>query len=247
MSTPELTGRTALVTGAASGLGAAIAETLHSHGAQVALLDRDARANHDTAARLGARAVAITADLADLDRLDAAHTEAAERLGPIDILVNNAAMAPMRGLWEIEPAEWDAVFAVNVRAAFFLTRAVAKGMRARGFGRVVNIASLAGQRARPTGAHYGVSKAALIAMTRNFAAELAADGVTVNAVAPGMMETPMVNTIGAAKKAELAAQIPVGRIAEPAEIAGLVAYLAGDTAGFVTGATYDINGGVLMR
>ncbi|AUI59526.1 SDR family NAD(P)-dependent oxidoreductase [Amycolatopsis sp. BJA-103] len=247
MNILDLSGRTAMVTGAAHGLGAAIADALHTHGAQVALLDHDAPANRDTAAHLGSRAVAITADLADLDRLDNACAEAVQQLGPVDILVNNAAMAPMRGLWDIDPTEWDAVFAVNVRAAFFLTRTIAAGMRARGFGRIVNIASLSGQQARPTGAHYGVSKAALIAMTRSFASELAPDGVTVNAVAPGMIETPMVHTIGTDKKAELTAQIPVGRIAAPAEIAGLVAYLASDAAGFITGATYDINGGVLMR
>ncbi|WP_411144397.1 SDR family NAD(P)-dependent oxidoreductase [Streptomyces sp. x-80] len=247
MTTINLSGRTALVTGAAGGLGAAVAETLHNAGAQVALLDQDSEANRHTATRIGDSAVAITADLADLTQLDRAHREAVERLGTIDILVNNAAMAPMNGLWEIEPAEWDAVFAVNVRASFFLTRTVAEGMRTRGFGRVVNIASLSGQKARPTSVHYGVSKAALIAMTRNFALDLAAHGVTVNAVAPGMIETPMVHTIGKQKMAELAADIPVGRIAEPTEVADLVCFLAGDTGAFITGATYDINGGVLMR
>ncbi|MFE7316597.1 SDR family NAD(P)-dependent oxidoreductase [Streptomyces sp. NPDC057555] len=244
MTQIDLSGKTALVTGAAGGLGAAIAAGLHTNGATVALLDRDTRANTATAAALGERATPVHADL---DQLRTAFTEAAERLDGVDILVNNAAVAPMRTLWDIEPEEWDTVFAVNVRAAFFLSRMAAEGMRARGFGRIINIASLAGQKARPTGAHYGASKAALAAMTRVFAAELAADGVTANAVAPGMIDTPLVHSIGEEKEAELTAEIPVGRIAQPNEIADLVSFLAADAGAFINGATYDINGGVLMR
>ncbi|MEW1655530.1 glucose 1-dehydrogenase [Streptomyces sp. NPDC093707] len=247
MTQIDLSGKTALVTGAAGGLGAAIAAGLHANGATVALLDRDARANTATAAALGDRATPVHADLADLDQLRTAFAEATERLDGVDILVNNAAVAPMRTLWDIEPEEWDTVFAINVRAAFFLSRMAAEGMRARGCGRIINIASLAGQKARPTGAHYGASKAALTAMTRAFATELAADGVTANAVAPGMIDTPLVHSIGEEKEAELTAEIPVGRIAEPNEIADLVSFLAADTGAFINGATYDINGGVLMR
>ncbi|RJO70750.1 SDR family oxidoreductase [Nocardia panacis] len=247
MTTIDLSGRTALVTGAAQGLGAAIAAALHAAGASVAMLDRDADANARTAAEIGTRTTPITADLADPDQLDAAYRTVVERLGGVDILVNNAAVAPMTGLWDIPAQEWDTVFAVNVRAAFLLTRTAAHGMRERGFGRIINIASLSAQQPRPTGMHYGASKAALIAMTRVFAKELAADGITANVIAPGMIETPMVHTIGARAMADLAAAIPVGRIADPAEIAHLVTFLAGDGAGFITGATHDINGGVLMR
>ncbi|MFD9822183.1 SDR family NAD(P)-dependent oxidoreductase [Streptomyces violascens] len=246
----ELAGRTALVTGSAQGLGAAVAQALHNAGARVLAWDVDEERNHATATRIdpgGVRVVPVCVDLADLDAVDRAYRWGRERFGPVDILVNNAARALPKLLWETTPAEWDQVFEVNVRAAFFLTRTVAVDMRAGGWGRVVNMASLAGQMARPTGAAYGASKAALIALTRVFAAELAPYGVTVNTIAPAMVDTPMVREIGKEAWAGLTAQVPVGRIAAPEEVARLAVHLAGPDAGFITGATYDINGGALMR
>lgn len=243
--------RTVLVTGAAQGLGAAIARAFHERGDRVALLDFDGDRNQETARALdpsGERVLAVRADLGDLDEARAAHRAVVERWGGVDVLVNNAARAPMSGLWEITPEEWEGVFRVNLAGTFFLTRTVAEHMRGRGRGgRIVNMVSVAGQTARPTAAHYGASKAGLISLTRVFATELAGDGITVNAVAPAMVDTPMVRTVGEEKLAEMTRRVPLGRIAAPEEVARLVLYLAGEDAGFVTGATYDINGGVLMR
>lgn len=242
----ELAGRVALVTGAAQGLGRAIAATLRERGALVAAVDRDEDRNQDTWHDVDG-VHPVTADLADLDQVTAAHERVERELGPVDILVNNAAVAPMHSLWDIGPDEWDTVFAVNLRAVFFLSRAVAETMRERRSGRIVNIASIAGQTARPTGVHYGASKAGLIALTRVFATELAEFGVTVNAVSPAMTRTPMVDSVGAEALAAMTAKVPLGRIAEPEEVAALVAFLVGDTGAFITGATYDVNGGLLMR
>ncbi|MFC9223086.1 SDR family NAD(P)-dependent oxidoreductase [Streptomyces hygroscopicus] len=246
----QLAGRTALVTGGAQGLGAAVVRVLYDAGVRVLSWDVDEARNCATAAEIdpgGALVLPVHVDLADLEAVECAYRCGRERFGPADILVNNAARALPKSLWETTAAEWDQVFEVNVRAAFFLTRTVATDMRARGWGRVVNMASLAGQTARPTGAAYGASKAALTALTRAFAAELAPYGVTVNTVAPAMVDTPMVRGIGQEALAGLIAQVPVGRIARPEEVALLVRHLVGPEAGFITGATYDINGGALMR
>jgi 3-oxoacyl-[acyl-carrier protein] reductase len=143
--------------------------------------------------------------------------------------------------------EWDDVLATNLRATFLLSRAAGAHMRERGSGRIVNMASLSAQMARPSGAHYAASKAGIIALTRVFAAELAPHGVTVNAIAPGVIDTPMVQAVSPEVLERLISSIPVGRICSPDEIASLAAFLISDRAGFITGATYDVNGGVLMR
>ncbi|MFG2221523.1 SDR family NAD(P)-dependent oxidoreductase [Streptomyces sp. NPDC048644] len=243
-----LADHTVLITGSAQGLGAALVRAFHAEGAYVAALDIDEEANRALAAALdpgGDRILPVRADLGDPAAIEAAH-QRVDAWRPVDVLVNNAARPLTTSLWEITPEQWDEVFAVNLRGAFLLTRHVATGMRDRGFGRIVNMASVAGQTPRPTGAAYGSSKAGLIALTRVFAAELAPYGVTVNAVSPAMIDTPMVRSVGPEALAELVAQVPLGRIATPEEVARVAVFLASRTS-FVTGATYDVNGGALMR
>ena len=246
----DFLGRTAFVTGTARGLGVALARGFLERGANVVLADIDATGNDGTFRALGgdaARLQSVSIDLADPATVEQAFAAATERWGAIDILVNNAARARAVSLWEIDLADWQQVLSVNLTGLFVLSRLAAAAMRARGHGRIVNIASLAGQMARPSGAHYAASKGGVIALTRVFAAELAASGVTVNAVAPAIVDTPMFQAIGPERAEALKASIPVRRVGTPEEVAALVCFLASPAAGFITGATYDINGGVLMR
>jgi 3-oxoacyl-[acyl-carrier protein] reductase len=195
---------------------------------------------------LGAPALAVEHDVRELgswERLLA-------KIGPVDVLVNNAARTELRSFWEIDVAEWDDVLATNLRGTYLGCRVVGAHMRERGRGRIVNLASVSGQSGRAaTGTHYATSKAAIVALTRLAATELAASGVTVNAVAPAAIDSPLVHEFLSPKRiASMVEQrIPVGRLGRPEEVAAAVAYLASDAAGFVTGATLDVNGGMLMR
>lgn len=236
-----MSARVALVTGSAGGLGAAIVAELVGLGHQVVAVDqREQDTGND-------RVLPMVLDLTDVAAIEPLVAEVADRFGRIDVLVNNAAVAAPTPVAEITPEEWDLVQAVNLRAPFFLTRAVSEHMRRNEFGRVVNVASIAGQAPRPSGVHYGASKAGLVAITRVFATELAAAGITVNAVAPAMIDTPMVHAIGERALAELVAAVPINRITTAEEVASLIGYLVGDAAAAITGATMDVNGGVLMR
>lgn len=246
----DFLGRTAFVTGTGRGLGVALARSFLERGANVVLADIDVAANDETFRALGGdaeRLQRVAIDLADPDAVTRAFAAATDRWGAIDILVNNAAQARAVSLWDIDLAEWQRILSVNLTGLFVLSRLAAAAMRERGEGRIVNIASLAGQMARPSGAHYAASKGGVIALTRVFAAELAASGVTVNAVAPAIVDTPMFQAIGPERAEALKASIPVKRVGTPEEVAALVCFLASPAAGFITGATYDINGGVLMR
>jgi 3-oxoacyl-[acyl-carrier protein] reductase len=240
------------VTGAARGIGAVIAQTLHGRGLNVVLADVDAEAVAESAQRLGldgALTLAVGLDVREETDFRRALATAVDRFGRVDVLVNNAALIPSTPFWEITREEWDEVFSVNLRGAYFGCRVLGEHMRDFGFGRIVNIASLAGQWGKsPTGVHYAASKAGLIGLTRVVATEFAPYGVTVNAVAPAAIDGSAVQAMPSKQiRSYVERTIPVGRLGEPAEVGELVAFLASDSAGFVTGATFDINGGALMR
>lgn len=241
--------RTAFVTGAAQGLGLAIARALLAEGHRVVLGDLNATKAAALAAELGPNAMAVPLDVREKSSLAAAVAAAEHRFGPIDILVNNAARTQARDFLAIQPEEWDDVLATNLRGVLFGCQLVAPGMMERGWGRILNLASVAGQRGGPQvqGAHYAASKAGIIGLTRYLAHQFAPHGITVNTIAPGTILTEQTALAPADKVALVVGQIPVGRIGQAEEVGHLAAFLASDRAAFITGTTQDINGGVLMR
>ena len=241
----------ALVTGAGQGLGRAIAHALHGAGHAVAVTDVDGDAAGTVARELdpaGETAAAWTLDVRERAAFEEVVAAAEARLGPVDVLVNNAALTIARPVLEIEAGEWDEVLAVNLRGVLFGCQVLAPRMRERRAGRIVNISSLAGQHGGAVaGAHYAASKAGIIVLTKILAKELAGDGVTVNAVAPAAIEGPQLDGVAPDRRDVLRGTIPVGRFGRADEVGDLVAYLASDAAGYITGATLDINGGLAMR
>ncbi|MDF2809015.1 MAG: short-chain dehydrogenase [Microvirga sp.] len=247
----RLEGKVALVTGAAQGLGLGIASAFHEAGASVVLTD----INPDIgtiANELGRdaadRTIGLSLDVRREDAWNGCLDETIARFGTLDILVNNAAMTVSKSVWDIPAGEWDEVMAVNLRGVFFGCRVTGRYMRERGSGRIINLSSLAGQRGGVVaGAHYSASKAGIIVLTKCFAQELASSGITVNAIAPAAIEGPMTKIMPAEKVQGLARTIPVGRLGTDREVGAAAVYLASDEAGFVTGTTLDVNGGVFMR
>jgi len=247
----DLTDRVALVTGAAQGIGAAVAGTLFRDGARVAVADVRVEAARQTSASIdpaGTRAVPVEVDVRSRESVARAFEAAETALGPVDVLVNNAAITAQGSVWEIAPEEWDDVLAVNLRGTLLCSQIAGPAMAGRGFGRIVNLASLAGQQGGTVaGAHYAASKAGILVLTKILAKELAGRGVTVNAVVPAAIRGPVMDTMPAERLAALERTIPVGRFGEAGEVAALVAFLCSSEAGYITGAALDINGGLGMR
>ncbi|WP_414902580.1 SDR family NAD(P)-dependent oxidoreductase [Sphingomonas flavalba] len=242
----------ALVTGGAQGLGAEIVRALHRAGYRVAIGDIAEGQATALAAALdpsGATAIGLALDVREQAGFEAARDRMVEAWGGADILVNNAVMTVARPVLDIPPEEFDAVLAVNLRGTFVGSQVFGRHFRDRGYGRIVNMASLAAQNGgSATGAHYAASKGAIITLTKVFARDLAACGITVNAVAPGPLDLPSVRAIVPADKLDgLIAGIPAGRLGDPAFIADIVVQLASPAAASVTGATWDANGGLYMR
>ena len=244
----EFDGRVALVTGGARGMGRAIIELLASRGAQVAVNDLDPEATAAAAHAIGNDSLAVAGDVADPNRVRAIVDQVADHYGRLDVLVNNAGIAYHRSIYEITDEEWSRVFAVNVQAVFTFIQSASKPMAANGYGRVVNFSSTAGKNVSTVaGAHYTASKAAVLGITRASALELAAHGITVNAVCPGMIDTQMIKDAWPQERIDAyIPSIPLQRMGQPSEVAELVAFLASERAGYITGAAMDITGGELM-
>ncbi|WP_428485314.1 3-oxoacyl-[acyl-carrier-protein] reductase [Rhodopila sp.] len=242
----RLNGKAALVTGASGGIGAAIARALHVQGAIVVLSGTRRDALEALAAELGERAHVCPADLRDASE-PAALIESAEAVaGPLHILVNNAGMTRDMLALRMSDLDWQSVLDVDLSAPFRLTRAVLLGMVRRRAGRVINISSIVGATGNAGQANYAAAKAGLVGLSKALAQEVASRGVTVNVVAPGFVVTAMTDKVGEAQRAKLTDAIPLRRLGQPEDIAAAVAYLASDEAGWVTGATLHVNGGMAM-
>ena len=243
----DLSGKTALVTGASGGIGGAIAKALHRQGAKVVLSGTRAEALEALKAELGANAFIAQANLSDITSVEALPKAAEEAAGsPIDILVNNAGITKDNLFMRMKDEEWDQVIAVNLTAAFRLSRAVLRGMMKKRWGRIIQISSVVGATGNPGQGNYAAAKAGLVGMTKSLAAEVASRNITVNAVAPGFIQTAMTEVLTDQQKEMISQRIPAGRMGMPQEIAAAVAYLASEEAAYVTGETIHINGGMAM-
>ena len=242
----DLSGRTALVTGASGGIGAAIARGLHAQGAIVTLSGTRRDALDALAAELSDRVHVITATLTDRASIDRLIAGAETAMGGLDILVNNAGITKDSLLMRMKDADWDDVIAVNLTAPFLLSRAAVKGMVKRRFGRIVNITSVVGIAGNAGQANYCASKAGIIGMSKALASEVASRNITVNCVAPGFIETAMTGELGEKRTESILSTIPAGRLGQPQEIAASVVYLASQEAAYVTGQTLHVNGGMAM-
>ena len=243
----DLSGKTALVTGASGGIGGAIATALHGQGANVILSGTRQDALDKLKAELGERAFTVIGNLSDIASVEALPKAAEEAAGAgIDILVNNAGITKDNLFMRMKDEEWDQVIAVNLTAAFRLSRAVLRGMMKKRWGRIIQITSIVGATGNPGQGNYAAAKAGLVGMTKSLAAEVASRNITVNAVAPGFIQTAMTDVLTDQQKELISGRIPAGRMGMPTEIAAAVTYLASEEAAYVTGETIHINGGMAM-
>jgi 3-oxoacyl-[acyl-carrier protein] reductase len=243
----DLTGKTALVTGATGGLGGAIARGLHAQGAHVVLSGTRAEALEALAGELGERVGMVAANLSDSAAVDGLVGQAEAAAGtPIDILVANAGITRDGLLIRMKDEDWETVIKVNLEAYFRLSRAALKGMMKRRYGRIVGITSVVGVTGNPGQTNYAASKAGMIGFSKALAAEVASRNVTVNCVAPGFISSPMTDVLNDAQREATLSRIPAGRLGEGADIAAACVYLASDEAAYVTGQTLHVNGGMAM-
>ncbi len=242
----DLSGQTALVTGGSGGIGGAIARALHRQGATVAVAGRRSAALAALVAELGERAHALTADLADPEASDRLVREAEAAMGQVDILVNNAGITRDALALRLREEDWQAVIEVNLTAAFRLARAVLRGMIRRRHGRVIAITSVVAITGNAGQANYAAAKAGLIGMAKSLAAETATRGITVNCIAPGLVTTAMTDKLTEEQRARIAATIPMGRFGIVEDVAAAAVYLASAEAGYITGQTLHVNGGMAM-
>ncbi|MEG3180225.1 3-oxoacyl-[acyl-carrier-protein] reductase [Sphingomonas sp. LT1P40] len=242
----DLTGMTALVTGASGGIGSAIAQALAGQGARLAVSGSNAEKLEAFRAALGGEHVALPCNLSDGAAVDALVPSAVEALGKVDILVNNAGVTRDNLAMRMKDEEWDTVIRINLEAAFRLMRAAAKPMMKARFGRMISITSVVGTTGNPGQANYAASKAGLVGMSKALAQELASRNITVNCVAPGFIRSAMTDGLPEAQKTALLTKIPAGDLGDGADIGAAVVYLASKEAGYVTGQTIHVNGGMAM-
>ena len=242
----ELTGRTALVTGATGTIGATIARSLHDQGATVAISGTRREVLDRLATELGERVHALPCNLADAAETEALVPRVEEAMGQLDILVANAGITRDNLLVQLRDEDWEQVIAINLSATFRLARAALRGMMRRRFGRVIAITSVVGTTGNPGQANYVAAKAGIAGMIKAMAQEYAKRGVTANCVAPGFIVTPMTDKLNDKQRETIVAKIPASRAGTPAEVAAAVVFLASNEAGYVTGQTLHVNGGMAM-
>lgn len=243
----DLTGKTALVTGATGGIGGAIARALHAQGAHVVLSGTREAALAELKAHLGERASTVVANLSDAEQVDGLVAKAEEAAGaPLDIVIANAGITRDGLIVRMKDEDWDTVIKVNLEGYFRLARAAAKGMMKRRAGRIIGITSIVGVTGNPGQTNYAASKAGMIGFSKALAQELASRGVTVNCVAPGFIASPMTDALNEQQKAGILSTIPAGKLGEGADIAAACVYLASNEGGYVTGQTLHVNGGMAM-
>ncbi len=242
----DLTGKNALITGASGGIGGAIAKALHGAGATVTLSGTRVEPLEALAAELGDRTHVLPCNLSDTEAVEALPKRAAEAMGSVDILINNAGITRDQIFMRMKDEEWAQVLEVNLTSTMRLCRGVMRGMMKARWGRIVNISSIVGTTGNPGQANYAASKAGMVGMSKSIAYEVASRGITVNAVAPGFIATAMTESLSDDQKGKINAQIPAARMGTPEEIASAVLYLASEEAGYITGSTMHVNGGMAM-